>query len=281
MIKFGFAFNIYTKRNHFDFHRGLDEMSLAGWDGLEFCHKSLEYYLHNISELKNILNLHNLKLSTFYTPLKISEKDCFDTNSDNIKERIQLIKELGSDILLLDCAGGRKPEYTEEDYRIATENIDKVCSLAYSNDIIPTWHQHWGSMFDTKKTFEYLMDSTKDSKLCLCPDTAQLVMSGIDPVGAIEKYKDRISYIHFKDIIENRPVNRYIDKDLEEGGYCIDSKYKITEVCRGIIEFKKVVKILRGIGYSGWVVVDQDYTEYSEIECAKINLKNLKYLFNL
>ena len=71
------------------------------------------------------------------------------------------------------------------------------------------------------------------------------------------------------------------DRFLDDGCFHINSRHKITEIARGIIEFKPIVKLIKNINFNGWVVVDQDYTEYKTIESLDVNLKNLKYLFEL
>lgn len=199
MIKFGL-----------DFNRALDEISLTGWSGIELSTNFLDYYLDNANELKALLNLHNLELTSFYGHLNLIDRNYFKSDLENIKKRINIIKELGSDILLID--GGKKYPNgnSKDDYKVAIENIIKICRMAKSNNLKPTWHQHWGTMFDSKKSFEYLMDNTKGSGLCFCPDTAQLLMSKINPLEMMEKYKNRISYIHLKDIKENNFINRYL-----------------------------------------------------------------------
>jgi len=262
----------------------------------------LHYYLDHIDELKKILDLHKLEVTTFYSHLTLIDKDAVLPELDMVKSKIKFVKSMGTDILLLD--GGKKIEgLGQKDYKFALENVKEICKLAHSNDIKPTWHQHWGTIFDNEEMFDYLMDGTKDDGLYFCPDTAQLHMSGMDPLKAMEKYKGRISYVHFKDIVPNPFINRYLepteevdpnnntlvnlpgryeylDKSyLDDGGFHINSKYRITEVARGIIDFKPIVKLIREIDFNGWLVVDQDYTGYRHMESLDVNLKNLEYLF--
>jgi sugar phosphate isomerase/epimerase len=306
MIKYGYALTWnWVSDIGIDFHRALDEIALTGWNGVELNVGFLYYYLEHIDELEKLLKLHNLELTTFYSHLVLVDKEDFESDLNNVKSKINLIKKLGSDILLID--GGKKSRdgVNEKDYKLAVENIKKICAIAHSNSLKPTWHIHWGTIFDKEEIFEYLMENTINDRLYFCPDTAQLYISGMDPFKIIKKYKERISYIHFKDIEENSFINKYLNPTekidpknntltplssagtykylknsfLDDGGFHINSRYRFIEIARGLIDFKPIVKLIKDISYKGWIVVDQDYTGYRNTESLDVNLKNLKYLF--
>lgn len=306
MIKFGYSMT-WNWVGFFgaDFHKFLDEVALSGWDGIEMSNDFLGYYLDHDDELKKLLKLHQLELTTFYSHLVLIDKKSFETEINSVMRKINLIKNLGADILLLD--GGKKEPggNNEKDYILAIDNIKRICELANLNNIKPTWHLHWGTMFDNEKYFDYLMNKTEKEGLYFCPDTAQLTMCGMNPLDVMNKYKNRISYIHFKDLIENSFINRYLkateeidpknntltplssageykylkNRYLDDGAFHINSKYRIIELARGIVDFKPIVKLIKNIGFSGWVTVDQDYTGYMSAESLDVNLRNLKYLF--
>jgi len=308
MIRYGFAMNYWLGPLGIDFHKALDEIALTEWDGIEMASDFLNYFLSNINELKKLLKLHNLSLASFYSHLNLVDDKYFEVvELEIIKKKIKLLNKLGADILLLD--GGAKEIGGNPNKRLekAVKNIKVICDVANSNGLKATWHQHWGTLFDNRKSFEYLMDNTKDSKLYFCPDTAQLLISNIDPYNIIEKYMDRVSYIHLKDVKENVFINRYkkptkktdsrnnsmnIDGNffftnyrylensfLDDGCYYINSRYKITEIARGIIDFKPIIKLIKEKNFNGWIIVDQDYTEYKSMHSLDVNLKNLKLLF--
>lgn len=306
MIKFGYALTWNWANNlGIDFHRGLDDIALTGWEGVELNSGFLYYYLDHKEELKKLLDLHNLELTTFYSHLQMTNDSDFEAELNTIISKIKLIKKLGSDILLID-GGYKNPEgIVEKDYKNAIQKIKRICDLAYSENVKPTWHIHWGTLFDNQESFENMMDSTDDDGLCFCPDTAQIFMSGMDPLVVLKKYRKRISYIHFKDLERNTFINKYIqpskeadlknntlhplssagkyqylkDSFLDNGAFHINSEYRFTEIARGIIDFKPLVKLIKDIKFCGWIVIDQDYTPYKNIESMDVNFKNLKYLF--
>ncbi len=308
MVKYGFAMNYWLNSSGIDFHKALDEITLTGWDGIEMASDFLNYYLSSIDELKKLLKIHNLELASFYSHLNLIDDDYFKTvELGLVKKKIRLLKELKTDILLLDGGAKMVGDKSGKELKKAVENIKILCDVSNSNSLKATWHQHWGTLFDNKESFEYLMDSTKDSGLYFCPDTAHLFVCNIDPCHIIKKYIDRVSYIHLKDVKENIFIDRYKkptrnidpknnsltiggdlnftnykymnDRFLDNGFYYINSKYRITEIARGMIDFKPIIKIIKEKNFSGWVVVDQDYTEYANMQSLDVNLKNVKKLF--
>lgn len=70
-----------------------------------------------------------------------------------------------------------------------------------------------------------LMDKTDPKYFNLGPDTAQVWMGGGDPVVFFEKYKNRIVYMHYKDIRGYyRGLPGYLDNVIELGRGIIDSR---------------------------------------------------------
>ena len=307
MIKFGYAlvWN-WTSDLGIDFHKALDQIAMTGWGGVEMNADFLYYYLDQDKELEKLLKLHGLELTTFYSYLNLIDKDNFNAELDIVKKKIKLIKNLGSDILLIDGGIKKREGVSEKDRNLAVDNIKRICEVAKFSAIKPTWHFHWGTMFDNEEIFEYLMENTAADELYFCPDTGQLYMSGMDPLKVMERHKERITYIHFKDVIENDFINRYLkhteeidprnntliplasagryeylkDRYLDNGGFHINSKYRIIEVARGQIDFKPIVKLIKDVDFNGWVIVDQDYTGYRYLESMDVNYRNVKYLFS-
>jgi len=250
------------------------------------------------------LRLHNLEITSYYSYLSLIYEERTIPETEKLKRKSDFLQKLNCQMILID-GGIKDPEKNSiDDYRLAVENVNNIGKVISEMGMKISWHQHWGSMFDTPETLYFLLDNTDPSIIGFCPDTAQLLISGIDPCKIFKKYKNRINYIHFKDVLPNNflinrkdkvnnlneidnknsdSFSRYIytrDRFLDEGGYHINSKYKFTEVGRGIIDFENICSIINKNGYNGWIVVDQDYTEWPRMESLDVNLKNIKYFIN-
>ncbi len=79
-----------------------------------------------------------------------------------------------------------------------------------------------------------------DKRIGFCIDIGHVVRIGQDPVGMIEKYKDRLYDMHMKDT----------DKAQADG--------KPVEIGRGVIDIPKVVRTLKKINYQGSVAFEYE-----------------------
>jgi|GEM_PF-3480909 len=305
MIKYGFDVAYWFNEHNLDIHQALDDISITGWDGVELVRNELEFFYNDIDYFNKLLKLHNLEVTSFYCEFSLIYENKKISEIESMKRKCDFLKNIGCDILLID-GGIKNPEKNTKDiYKIAIENINDIGYIAKELGLKTSWHQHWGSMFDTNDSFEFLMENTDPKVIGFCPDTAQLFLSSMDPLTVIKKYGKRINYIHFKDIIPNNFVINRLDiikglkktardsdkgfenyeyfknRFLDSGAYHINSEFKFTEVGRGIIDFENICKTVKDIGYDGWIVVDQDYTEWSKRESLDVNLKNIKYFMGL
>jgi inosose dehydratase len=79
-----------------------------------------------------------------------------------------------------------------------------------------------------------------DKRIGLCIDIGHVVRIGQDPIGMIEKYKDRLYDMHMKDV----------NKAVADG--------TPVEIGRGIIDIPSVIKALRKIKYAGVVAIEYE-----------------------
>jgi inosose dehydratase len=117
------------------------------------------------------------------------------------------------------------------------------------------FHHHVGTWVETPDETRRLLDMTDPTILGLCFDTGHWAFAGGDPVQGIHEFADRIWHVHFKDHEPN------IARQSREQGW--DGPTSVghgvfCELGRGDVDFPAVVKALKDINYSGWIVVEQD-----------------------
>jgi len=129
--------------------------------------------------------------------------------------------------------------------RIGTEDYGLITGL----------HPHAGGFIDFLPEVEKMLAEIDPAILKLCVDTGHCTYAGFDPLAFIEKYQDRLAYVHFKSTdaavkaraIENR--TGFYDA-CGEGIFC--------KLADGEIDFAAVRDLLGRIGYDGWCTVEQD-----------------------
>ena len=116
----------------------------------------------------------------------------------------------------------------------------------------PTFHHETGTYVEAPWEIERVLELT-DIGLCL--DTGHLLLGGGDPVSAIRDWGSRINQVHLKDA--RRSVMAEI---VAEGGQAneIWSREAFPALGQGDLDVDGVLAALAGIGYRGWLVVEQD-----------------------
>jgi inosose dehydratase len=104
------------------------------------------------------------------------------------------------------------------------------------------YHNHMGNLGQSPGEVAAILDAADPAVVALELDTAHWRAAGGDPVQAIRQYRDRLSYLHLKDVefgTDGRP-------------------YRFRELGHGVIDFPAVLAALREIAFTGWGIVELD-----------------------
>ncbi len=117
------------------------------------------------------------------------------------------------------------------------------------------FHHHCAGYVETPAEIDELLRRTDPTLLGLCFDTGHMTFGGGDARAALARYADRIWHVHFKDCQpqiaeQTRQDGWNYFEAVRQGVFC--------ELGQGAVDFRGIVADLREIGYSGWIVVEQD-----------------------
>jgi inosose dehydratase len=117
-------------------------------------------------------------------------------------------------------------------------------------------------MGQTPEGVEQIMAAADPRYAKLELDIAHFFQGGGDPAKAVEKYSDRLLFLHLKDV-EKLPATA-------------DTKdpYRFVELGRGSVNVSAVLEALRKINFRGWGVVELDSVPdktRTPKDCALIN----------
>ena len=121
------------------------------------------------------------------------------------------------------------------------------------------FHHHSAGWVETPAEIDRLLAETDPAVLGLVFDTGHYTFgtggSGPSVIAALDRWRDRIWYVHFKDC--SPQVAR---RSREEGWDYIQSVRAgiFSELGKGGVDFPAVVQWLDAHGYDGWAVVEQD-----------------------
>lgn len=156
------------------------------------------------------------------------------------------------------CAGRILPEQgmTDEQWRVFVEGAHRVADAVKRETGLRTvFHHHIGTWVETPEETARFLSLTDPNLIGLCFDTGHYRFGGGDPVQGLRQHAGRVWHVHFKDhdprVAAQSRLNEWSGiQSVEHGVFC--------ELGHGDVEFPAIVQELQAIGYSGWIVVEQD-----------------------
>lgn len=252
-----------------DLLKGLEEASDLGYHACEtFTHIALKYE-DRIDEFKELLAKHHFVLSALYGGGRFSDKE---KQQEVIEYNTRVAKFLvanGSDRIVFGPGGPRTEGGTTlAELRVAAETINEAAKRCYELGVKACVHPHLGTEIQAENEIDTIMELTDPNYVFFCPDTAHLSKAGMDPVQVMRRYKDRIAYLHLKDVTPDDGV------DSEKFPILTGNEALpiFCELGLGTIDFKPVASFLEEIKYDGWVTVEIDQstsTPYKSLEICK------------
>ena len=131
--------------------------------------------------------------------------------------------------------------------RLDWDDVARAVDRARERGYEPTFHHHMGTRVESSAEIEALLEAV-DVPLLL--DTGHLLAAGADPLEALRAWRERIDYVHLKDV-DRRVLDRAPDWPTawRSNPFC--------ELGRGDVDLPAFLDELDG--YAGWLVVEQDW----------------------
>jgi inosose dehydratase len=163
---------------------------------------------------------------------------------------------------------------SDAEMRQFAETLSAACAATLEEGVRSCFHNHVGTVIETRHEFERLLELADKEVLFLGPDTGHLAWAGDDAVAFCRDYADRIKTIHIKDINPEVATRGR----SEEWDYSTFSRHGIwTELGEGAIDFRQIFADLRAAGFGGWAIVETDVTQKaSPYESATISREYLR-----
>ncbi len=165
------------------------------------------------------------------------------------------------------------------EYKLLVGFLKKISKICYEDfGLKPVLHPHAGTYIENELEIENIINDVNSEYMGICIDTAHLHYCGVDVCKTIQKYSNLIMHVHFKDI------NQDVLNIVYNNNFDFDTAVKNQVFCplgNGVINFKKIIKLLNDINYNGYATIEQDIDPNEGLDPINYAMKSLSYLEKL
>jgi inosose dehydratase len=245
--------------------RVLDECKAAGYDGIEL--GPIGFMPEDPAVLGDALAARELALiggvvfRPFHDPGKWDEvKDAA------IRTCRSLVAHGAKHLVLIDSISPRRAgtagrpleaeQMSKADWVVFVSSFREIARIGSEDfGLTVSLHPHAAGFMDFETEVERLLSEIDEKLLKLCLDTGHSHYAGFDPEPFMKRHRDRLSYVHFKDIdpkVRADVVAKRTDfyKACGQGIFC--------NLGDGMTDFHSVRQLLLDTGFNGWCTVEQD-----------------------
>jgi inosose dehydratase len=233
----------------------MEEIAGAGYEGTEL--GPFGYYPAESAVLGRALERHHLTLTSAFVPLRWFQPQRLPADIESLLSVAALLAALECRYVVVadGMAAPGEPSPGDAEWHVAASAMENVARRLQSLKLQLVFHLEAGSHLATPDDEARLCALTDSDLVGICLDTGHYAYSYGNPRDAIRQYRQRIRYVHLKDV---DPVVR---KQVAQQGldfYTAVRNGIFTPLGRGCADIAGVVTDLLSIDYSGWAVAEQD-----------------------
>lgn len=232
--------------------QAIAEIGAVGYEQIEIFDGNILAYEGNEDAFRKLLDDAGVSLRAVYAAANFIYGEILDEELYRIKKAVAFAKKFGATELALGGGATRYDGIRESDYAQLGVALDQVCDMMDDMGMRASFHPHMGSLVQSPDQLDKVMPHTRMS---LCPDTGHVVLGGGDPLKIVQKYVDRIDYIHLKDV-------------TKDGMFC--------PLGTGVIDFRPIIKTLKDGGRDVLWAIECDGWDGDPKEGAQITYKYLE-----
>jgi inosose dehydratase len=145
----------------------------------------------------------------------------------------------GTILVLVQMPGKDRSELQERQTNLLA-CVNEIARRAHERGIVATYHPNSpeGSVVRTAQDYEVFLTRLNAAVIGYAPDVGHIAKAGMNPLEVIKQYRSLVNHVHYKDM-------------GRDGG-------EWAAMGEGAIDFPEITRYLRGSGYDGWIVVEDE-----------------------
>jgi len=258
-VRFGYAAITWNGKDV----QAMEDIAALGFPGIQLRSGILPTYEKQPDVLRRLLGQHGLKfvaLSSGNVSVDPAKR------SATIEEHVahaRFVRDAGGMYLQLIDEKPKDRAVTPDDIARLGDTLSEIGRRAADLGVMSGYHHHMGTIGETPDATERVLAASDPRYVKLLLDVAHYAQGGGDPVAAIRRHRDRLLFLHIKDV-EPRGTG-----------------YRFVELGQGRVDLKGVFSALADVSFDGWAVVELDSVPDNARTPKEAGAVNKKFLEGL
>lgn len=240
-IHFGYASITWNGNDR----QAIEDIASLGFPAIQLRSNVLKEF-SGPAELRNLLEKNHLKMVALSSGgVRIDpavEAEEIAKHTANAK----FVHDVGGLYLQVTDERPKDRAVTSADYARLGKLITEIGKRTADFGVSLGYHNHMGTLGQSPGEVEQILQAADPRYAKLELDVAHYFQGGGDPVKAIEKYHERLLFLHIKDV-ESLP-------NTENPG----RNYRFVELGKGRVDLPAVFAALHKVNFRGWAIVELD-----------------------
>ena len=216
---------------------------------------------------------HGLALVGSFLPLRFSRREAFGDDLAALQRTLDLLEDATPAnqrpaVLLSDAfiepermryAGAieqhREAWLGETRFALLCDNAQRAAEQVRERGFPVAFHYHAGTYVETPREIAAFVERIDPQLLPLCFDSGHSAFGGGEPVALLREYGELVGHVHLKDVDRARLAAVHASGGGLEQAWSAGVFVRLGE---GDADVAGCLAELERLGYSGWLVVEQD-----------------------
>lgn len=243
-IRFGYAAITWGG----DDRQAIEDIAAVGFRGIQLRSNVLREFGDQPGALRELLEKHGLTMVALSSGgVRIDpavEAEELAKHARNAK----FVHDVGGLYLQVTDERLKGRAVTTDDYKRLGRLLTEIGKRSADLGVSLGYHNHMNSLGERPEEVDAILAAAEPRYAKLELDVAHYFQGGGNPAKAIERYHDRLLFMHIKDV--ERPAS----------SSAADTKqsYRFVELGRGLVDLPGVFQALKKVGFRGWAIVELD-----------------------
>jgi inosose dehydratase len=226
--------------------QAIDDVAALGFRGIQLRSNCIEEFGGSPAAVRDLLEKHKLVFVALSSGgLRLDQA----VESEEIAKHTQhakFVHDAGGLYLQVTDDRPKDRAITSADCKRLGQLLTELGKRTADLGISLGYHNHMGSLGERPEEVDQILEAADPRYAKLELDIAHYFQGGGDPVKAIEKYRDRLLFLHIKDV------------ERLSGGADPQNSYRFVELGRGQVDLPAVFNALHKVNFRGWAIVELD-----------------------